>query len=89
MKKITEINKAMEKLVLFRGTKEEIISKLNEIKITHQSVVLEPFENPLEGNDLGFNISLGMIGNEYIDYEIYMLPTMRKGEFLITEINPF
>ena len=82
------INKQMQSLILFRGTKEEIIKRLNTIG-TRRDCYLEPFEEPLAGNDFGFNTNLGMIDDEYLDYEIYMLSTHIESVFIITEINNF
>jgi hypothetical protein len=64
-------------------------NELNKISTKHESVELVEFEEPLEDNDLGFNVNLGMNGNQYLDYEIYMLRTNKKDNYLITEINRF
>jgi len=85
---ISHINQAMQKLFFFRGTKEEIIAKLNEIGLRNDCF-LEPFEEPLPENDLGFNTNLGEIGDHYLDFEVYLLPTNQKDCFLVTEVNEF
>jgi hypothetical protein len=90
VKVLQKVEKDMQSLLFFRGTKEQIIEKLNTIRINREeSVVLEPFEEPLEDNDLGFNTNLGEINEHYIDYEIYMLPTNKKDTFVITEVSAF
>ena len=85
---IESIKRQMQDLVLFRGTKEDIVKKINVIGQRNDSI-LEPFENPLPDNDLGFNTNLGNFGDIYLDFEIYLLPTSKKDNFIITEINPF
>lgn len=78
----------MNDLVMFRGTKEDICSKLNSIGL-RDDCFLEPMEDQLPGHDLGFNTNLGMVKDTYLDYEVYMLPTNKDNEFIITEIKPF
>ena len=88
--KIRLVNRAMSSLVLFRGTKEKITAKLNGFRVEREeSVNLEPFEEPLPENDFGFNTNLGKIGDKYLDFEIFMLPTNKKDTFLITEVSAF
>jgi len=82
------IHSEMSRLVLFRGTKVEIIEKLNSIGL-RKDCYLEDFENPLPGNDFGFNTNLGSIGDYYFDFEIFLLPTNKKDVFIITEVNSF
>ena len=83
---IENISRQMEDLVLFRGTKEDIIKKINDIGLRNDSI-LEPIEDPLSINDIGFNINLGNFEDDFLDFEIYMLPTNAKDIFVITEIN--
>jgi len=78
----------IQRLVGFRGTKEEIIEELVEIGII-KDITLEPFEYELEELDYGFNVNLGESDGDYFDFEIFMLPTREKDVWLITEINPF
>ena len=78
----------MQNLVLFRGTKQKIIDKLNTIG-PRSNCILEEFEDTLLGNDFGFNTNLGIDGHHYLDFEIYMLPTNKPNTFIITEINEF
>jgi hypothetical protein len=85
-----QMEKEMKKLVFSRYTKEELIQKLNSLRVNREKdCFLEPFEEPLPENDFGFNTNLGMIGSHYLDFEIYMLPTNEPEVFLITEVNPF
>ncbi len=84
--KTDKIDEAVENLVFFRGTKDEIEQELNKIKTKKESVTLEPFEDPLSENDLGFNVNLGQVRDASLDYIIYMLPTNKKDTFLITEV---
>ena len=37
--------------------------------------------------DLGFNTNIGTFNGIDLDYEIYMLPTNKPNEFMVTEIN--
>jgi len=83
------VSNEMKKLVLFRGTMEEIVAKVNEIKIREDDVVLEPFEEFAPITDFGFNTNLGQIGDKYLDFEIYMLPTNKRGNFVITKVLAF
>ena len=85
---IKSYNEMMKNLVMFRGTKEEIIEKLNMIG-SRNDCFLEAFEEALPENDYGFNTNLGMVGEHYLDFEIYMLPTNEKDTFIITEVNEF
>ena len=85
---IESIKTQMQNIVLFRGTKDDIIKKINAIGLRNDSI-LEPKENPLLFNDLGFNINLGVVNDNYLDFEVYMLPTNIKDYFIITEINSF
>ena len=78
----------MRNLVLFRGTKVEICEKLNSIGL-RDDCFLQEFEEPLPGNDFGFNINLGKIGDCDLDFEVYLLPTNKKDVFVITEVNQF
>lgn len=87
-KTIEGIEQSMQRLIRYRGTKDEIVSKLNNLGPRHDCF-LEAFEDPLPENDLGFNTNLGMIGDHYLDFEIYMLPTMKADTFIIIEIRPF
>lgn len=87
-KQYKEIENKVLKLVGFRGTLEEIKSKLQEIAV-RDNIALEPFEDPLEGNDFGFNTNLGEIKDIYFDFEIYMLKTNKESVYLITEANRF
>jgi len=85
---IKSIEKQISELVLFRGTKSDIIKKINAIGQRNDSI-LEPFEKNIKGNDFGFNTNLGELNGHYLDFEIYLLPTNKKDIFIITEINPF
>ena len=85
---IESIKTQMQNIVLFRGTKDDIIKKINAIGLRNDSI-LEPKENPLLFNDLGFNTNLGVVNDNYLDFEVYMLPTNIKDYFIITEINSF
>ena len=85
---IESIKTQMQNIVLFRGTKNDIIKKINAIGLRNDSI-LEPIENPLPFNDLGFNTNLGVVNDNYLDFEVYMLPTNIKDYFIITEINSF
>ena len=85
---ISTINRQMQKLVLYRGTKTDIVSKLKEIGLRHDPF-LEEFENPITGNDFGFNTNLGRIEDNYLDFEIYLLPTNIPDTFIITEVSAF
>ena len=85
---ISDIEENIKQLVGFRGTKIEIVAKLNNLGPRHDCF-LEAFEDPLPGIDLSFNTNLGMIGDHYLDFEIYMLPTRKLDEFMITEVTPF
>ena len=62
--------------------------KLNSIGLRDDST-LEPFEEPLPGNDFGFNTNLGEIGDCDLDFEVYLLPTNEKDVFVVTEVNQF
>jgi len=86
---ISRIQDEMSKLVMLRGTKQEIIARINEIKIRDNDVNLEASENQAEDNDLCFNTNLGKIGETYLDYEICLLPTMKKEHFIVTKVTPF
>lgn len=87
-KQYKEIEKKVLKLVGFRGTLEEIRSKLQEIAV-RDNIVLEAFEEQLEGNDFGYNTNLGSIEDIYFDFEIYMLKTNKESVYLVTETNRF
>lgn len=82
------IQDKIQRLVGFRGTKEEIIERLKEIGI-RKDITLEPFEELLDNLDYGFNVNLGESYRDYFDFEIFMLPTREEDVWLITEINPF
>jgi len=87
---IQKVEEQMQELIMLRGTKEEIIEKLNTIRVNREeSVILEPFEIFLPENDLGFNTNLGEIHEHYIDYEVYILPTNKKDTFIVTEVLAF
>ena len=81
---IENISRQMEDLVLFRGTKEDIVKKINVIGLRNDSI-LESIEDSLSINDIGFNINLGNFEDDYLDFEIYMLPTNAKNIFIVTE----
>lgn len=80
----------LQKLVHFRGTKKQIKEKISRIT-TEKEVKLTKCEGNLKDNDLAFQFHLGMDGNDYLDFDIYMLKTRAKETskrvFLITEIN--
>lgn len=83
-------NRAMQTLVGFRGSHEDIINELSKLLINRvEQPCLEPFEEPIKENDFGFNTNLGVVNGNYYDYEIYMLPTNQQNIWIITEINPF
>lgn len=84
-KTIKKVIKDMNDLVLFRGTKKEIVNKLNTIGTIKTDVILCPFPHPLPDNDFGFAVMLGKINDEWLDFDIYMLPTNKKDVFIITE----
>jgi hypothetical protein len=87
---LQKVETELQKLIMFRGTKEEIVEKLNAIRVNREeSVNLEPSEESLPENDLGFNTNLGEIHEHYISYEIYMLPTNKKDTFIITKVSAF
>lgn len=81
-----QIDKAMQDLLLRRGTLLEIESMINDIGLRDDST-LEPFEENIEFNDIGFNTNLGQIDDQYLDYEVYLLPTNKQYQYIITEIN--
>ncbi len=85
---IAKINNKMRNLVMFRGTKKEIIVELEKIG-NRKDIILEPFEEPLPENDLSFNTNIGMIGDSYLDFEVYLLPTNKKDVFIVTEVTEF
>lgn len=64
---IEQIEREMGKLVLFRGTMSDIIKRINSIGLRNDSI-LEPFEEEVENNDLGFNTNLGEINGRYLDF---------------------
>lgn len=83
-------DRKMQGLVHTRCTKQELIMKLALLSVNRDSIpVLTPFEEPLPENDFGFSTNIGMLGETYLDYEIFMLPTNKQDVFLITEIRPF
>ena len=83
---IENINRQMQDLLLFRGTQEDIVKKINTIGLRDDSI-LEPIEYPLSIDDIGFYINLGKFEDDFLDFEIYMLPTNAKDVFVITEVN--
>jgi len=87
---IKSIERQMENLVMYRGTKSDIEKRLSTIG-QRLDVTLEPFEDEaiIKDNDFGFNVNLGKLNDHYLDFEIYMLPTNQKDVFIITEVNPF
>lgn len=88
-KKILKKNKKMQNLVMFRGTKEEIVKKLHKIGNREDIPVLQETEEKVKNQDLCFNTNIGEIDTHFLDYEIYMLPTNKKDNFIITEVVPF
>ena len=85
-----EIDEAMQSVVYFRGTKDDIKKKIAVFKLAKkEDILLTPFTEPLPENDLGFNINIGNLNGVYLDYEIYMLPTNKTDTFIVTEINSF
>lgn len=89
---LKNIEQELQKLIMFRGTTKEIVKKINLIGLRNDSII-EPSEenenNKKLGFDYCFNTNLGMLNNQYIDYEIWMLPTNKKNTWIITEINSF
>lgn len=90
-------DRAMQTLVGFRGTLEEIRQKICTLGL-RDDVVLEPFEEQLEGCDLGFNTNIGELKINtfkdsthiiYLDYEVFMLPTLKADVYLVTEVIDF
>ena len=82
------LNEKLQKLIMFRGTIEEIENKLNSYGF-RDYCKMEKFENGLDGNDFGFNINLGQEDNMYLDYEVFMLETNQTDVYIITEINDY
>jgi hypothetical protein len=85
-----EIDRKAQDIVLFRGTIEDVKNKFNDLKINRdEDVVFQKFEEETPTGDIGFNTNVGQIGDEYIDYEVYLLPTKKTNHYIVTEVNPF
>lgn len=85
--KINTINGKMEKLVFFRGTKEEIYNKVNSINTQKDANVTDIKTSEIKSNDFYMDACLGIIKDHYLDFEIFVLPTNEKKVYIVTEIT--
>lgn len=82
--------KLNENMIMFRGTVEEIKEKLNSFNPTTNKIEMERFEEEIPTNDIGYNFSFGEDDEgEYLDFEIFMLPTRAKDNFIVTELSSY
>jgi len=88
MTEIQLINTKMFNLINSRFTLPELMSQLQEIG-NKAKCVYDWTEEGEQYNDYSINTNIGMIGEVYLDYEIFMLPTNKPEVYLITEIQPF
>ena len=82
-----DIDAKMLSMVLFRGTKNEIYSKLNGFNSRVAASMTFDFVQGLNKADFSFEACLGVIGGVYLDYEVFVLPTNKEGVFIITEVT--
>lgn len=80
----------LQQLVGTRATKRGICDSI--LTITGRITNLSPFEENLPQSDLGFQFSLGMDGDHYLDFDIYLIKTRAKSAsgkpiWYVTEIN--
>ena len=75
----------MEAMVFFRGTIEEINNHINNFSIKKCLMTLS--RNNAKYNDIAYTVCLGEIDDHYLDYEVYVLPTNRPDNYIVTEIT--
>ena len=80
----------LQQLIGTRATKRGICDSI--LAITGRTTKLSPFEENLPENDLGFQFNLGMDGDTYLDFDIYLIKTRAKSDtskpiWYVTEIN--
>ena len=79
----------LQKLVGTRGTKQQIADRIHQL--TNRTTRLSQFEENLPDNDLGFQFTLGMDREHYLDFDIYLIKTRAKHNgkpvWYTTEIN--
>jgi len=80
----------LQQLIGTRATKRGICDSI--LAITGQTTNLAPFTENLPESDLGFQFNLGMDGDDYLDFDIYLIKTRAKSDsgkpiWYVTEIN--
>lgn len=81
----------LQQLVGTRATKRGICDSI--FAITGRTPTsLSPFEENLPESDLGFQFFIGMDGDSYLDFDIYLIKTRAKSDtgkpiWYVTEIN--
>ena len=80
----------LQELIGCRGNKQQINKSISAIADGRECFI-SPMEEPLPQNDVSYQFTLGMDGENYLDFEIYMLKTNAKSNgkrvYYITEIN--
>ena len=82
------LEQKMENMVGCRGTISSLTSSIQKFAL-RDNIILEPFEESIQGMDCGFNTNLGEIGDTYFDFEVFMLPTNKEDVFIIIEVSSF
>jgi len=77
--------KAILNLVGCRGTLSELSELISGLGV--EKGELTPFEENLPGNDNGFIINVGLVGDRYLDFDVYTLPTNVENVHYITEMT--
>lgn len=83
MKKFEE---QLQAIIGFRGNLESIERRVSELS-TGINVAIEKQDEQIDEGDLVYIFSLGMDGDEYLDFDLWVLETRNKDELYITGID--
>jgi len=74
----------MHRLVGLRDTEEEIQNTIE--KLTGREISMSRAEEDTS-LDLCYVVAAGMVGDNYMDFDVFVLETRQKGVFYVTEVT--